>query len=155
LENLAVAARGATEATRRDSGGAMEAAQEIGEIGEARVIGDIGDRALILGQQTGGPAQPRADEILMRRHAQNFGEEPQEMKRAEPDLRRRGLEADGILGMGIDPERGRNRAAAIRSSRRRRPLLASGNHLDEARRQQQPQLLETDIAAARGLGEFA
>jgi hypothetical protein len=93
----------------------------------------------------------------MRRHAQDPGEEPQEMKRAEPDLRRRGLEADGILGMSIDPERGRHRAAAIRSSRRRRPYLASGHHLDETRRQQQPQLIETDIAASlgRGLGKFA
>ena len=159
MENLAVASRRATEATRKkNSGGAMEAAHEIGEIGEAHVIGDIGDRALILGQQT---AARRSRERMKRYscgvNAQNLGEEPQEMKRAEPDLRRRGLEADGILGMGIDPERGRHRAAAIRSSRRRRPLLASGSDLDETRRQQQPQLLETDIAAAlgRGLGELA
>ena len=43
LENLAHAARGLAEFSGGNAGGAVEGADEIGEIAEADVIGDVGD----------------------------------------------------------------------------------------------------------------
>ena len=45
MENLAVAARGLAEAARRDAGGAVEGAHEVGEVAEAGVEGDVTLRA--------------------------------------------------------------------------------------------------------------
>ena len=123
------------KAAGRDSRRPMEAAHEIGEVAEADVIGDVGDGARHLRQQARRPPQPRADKILVRRHPQHAREEPQEMKRAEPGLRRRALEIDGIPGMGIDPECGRYGTAAIQGAGGQRFALAPGNGLDEARSQ--------------------
>src|SRR3984893_17602150 len=71
LENLAHPPRGLAEPARRDARGAVEGAHEVGEIAEADVIGDIGDGPLVVGQEARRGAEPRADQILVRGHAQH------------------------------------------------------------------------------------
>ena len=66
LENLAHPARGLAEPQRRNPGGAVERPDEVGEIAESDVIGDIGDRAVIVGQEARRMTQPRAHQILVR-----------------------------------------------------------------------------------------
>src|SRR5882724_11432442 len=86
LENLAISFRRPAKPARRDSGSAMKGAHEVGEIAEPDVEGDVGDRAGALRQKARRAAQPRAHQVLVRRHAEDLCEEPQEMKRPEPDL---------------------------------------------------------------------
>lgn len=64
----------------------MKGAYEIGKIVEADIGRDIGDRAIVVGQQSRRMAQPGAQQILMRRDAQDVAEKAQEMKRAQPGL---------------------------------------------------------------------
>src|SRR6266581_201994 len=113
LENLAHAARGLAELQRGDAGGAVEGADEIGEIAEAYVIGDVGHVPVILGQQARGMPEPRAHQILMRGDAEHAREQPQEMERADAGLGRRIVQIDWRGGMGIEPQRGLHRAAAV------------------------------------------
>src|SRR5260370_36053840 len=70
LENLAVAPRGRAEFQRRGAGGAMERTHEIGEVAETDIIGDVGDRAVVVGQPPRRMAQPRAHQILVRGDAE-------------------------------------------------------------------------------------
>ena len=60
------------------------------DVAEAHVERHVGDRAGVVGQQARCMAQPRAQQILVRRHAENSCEQPQEVKRAQarPALRR-------------------------------------------------------------------
>ena len=111
---------------RRDAGGAVEGADEIGQIAEADVIGDVGDRAVVVGQQPRRVAQPRAHQILMRRDAEHAGEQPQEMERADArPARRRASRSICSVRMRVDPQRGFHRAAAVARARGRR-LCAAG-----------------------------
>lgn len=59
----AVAPRQRAEAARRHPGGAPEAAHEIRQIAETDIIGDVGDGALLVGEQAGRVAQARAPGI--------------------------------------------------------------------------------------------
>ena len=113
LENLAVSARRLAERARRDPGGAMKGAHEIGEIAKSNVEGDIGDGAAIIGQQAGGVAKPRAHQILVRRHAEHTGKQPQKMKRAQPGFARGTLQINRLMRMGVDPQRRFNRTTAV------------------------------------------
>src|SRR4051812_17269610 len=70
-ENPALSARGLPELGRRHAGGAVEGADEIGEIAETDVIGDVGDRDIVLGEQARGVPQPRTHQILMRGDAEH------------------------------------------------------------------------------------
>src|SRR5215475_5545445 len=105
LENLAHPARGLAELQRRHTGGAMEGADEIGEIAKADVIGDIGHISVILGQQPRRMAQPRAKQVLMRSDTEHAREQPQEMERADAGFKRRILQADLPMRMRIQPQR--------------------------------------------------
>ena len=49
----------------------MEGADEIGEIAETDIIGDIGDGAILIGQKPRRMAQPRAHQILVRGDAEH------------------------------------------------------------------------------------
>jgi hypothetical protein len=49
LEELAVSARGRTKSARRNTGGAMERADKVGQIGKSDVERNIGDRAIVIG----------------------------------------------------------------------------------------------------------
>jgi hypothetical protein len=51
LDFLAVSRRGVSESTRRHPGGAAERADEIGEVVEAAIEGNVGDGALALCEQ--------------------------------------------------------------------------------------------------------
>src|SRR4051812_47164969 len=64
------------EAWRNFSGEAPEArwkVHEVGEVAKADVIGDVGDRTVVIGEAPGRMAQPRAHQILVRRHAEHVG----------------------------------------------------------------------------------
>ena len=148
LENLAHPARGLAEPQRRDAGGAVERAHEIGEIAEADVIGDVGDRTVVIGQPPRRMAQPRAHQILVRRDAERVREQPQEMERADAGLGGCVLQVDRLVRMGIDPQRRFHRAAAIAGGIRPGLARLARNHLDEAAGQHLPDLVETDVAAA-------
>ena len=99
LENLAVSPGRPAEAAGRDAGRAMEGAHEVGEVAEADVVGDVGDRATVVGQQAGGAAQAGADEVLVRRHAEDSAEQPQEVEGAEPGFGGGRIEIDRLMGM--------------------------------------------------------
>ena len=73
------------------------------QVGEADVVGDVGHAALLIGEQPCRMAQPRAQEILMRRDAEHRGKQPQEMEWADAGLRGGVLEFDGFMRMRIDP----------------------------------------------------
>src|SRR5688572_14190972 len=82
LEDLAVTVRGLPEAPRRHPGGASEGANEVRQIGEADVEGDLADRAISVGEEPGGAAQPGPDQVLVRGHADHPREQAKEVKRA-------------------------------------------------------------------------
>src|SRR5262245_63168821 len=113
LEDLAVALRGAAERARRDARRAMERAHEVREIAEADAERDLSDRARVVGQKASRTAQPRAHQVLVRRHAEHLAEQAQEVERAEPRLARGALEVDLLVRVRVDPERRVDRAAPI------------------------------------------
>src|SRR5262245_11684730 len=86
LENLAITPSQAAEPSGRDSGGAVERAHEVREVTESDVEGDVRDRAFVAGQEARRAAEPAADQVLVRCHAEDTGEDPQEVKWAEPGL---------------------------------------------------------------------
>jgi hypothetical protein len=51
-EDLAVSLRRPAEAARRDAGGTMKRANEVGEVTEPDVERDVGDRPRVVGEQT-------------------------------------------------------------------------------------------------------
>jgi hypothetical protein len=102
-------------------------------------------------------AQPGADQVLVRRHAEHTGEQPQEMKRAQADAACGVREIDRPMRMRVDPQRGLDRASPIARIRRQWPALLAGDHREEARGEQHAGLVEADIAGAGrcGLRQFA
>src|SRR4051794_30630481 len=84
LENLAIAAGRFAKGARRYSGRALEAANEIRQIGKANIQSDIGDAHPGLDEQASRVAQARSHQILMRTEAQHARERAQEVERAEP-----------------------------------------------------------------------
>ncbi len=126
----------------------MEAAHEVGEIAEADVVGDIGDRAPVLSQQMRRVPEPRAQQILVRGDAEHAREQPEKMERA--DIRTRGgvFQIDVVMRMGIDPERDFNGAPPIPRLCWRRLARPPGHGLDKPAGEENADLIETDIAAA-------
>src|SRR5262252_4525146 len=133
LENLAVASGRSPEAARGHSGGAVEGADEVGEIGEPNVEGDVGDGARVVGEQAGRSPQTGAHQVLMRRDAEHGRERSQEVKGAEPGRSRRRPEVDGLVRMVVQPRGGLHRAATVAGAEADGGAVASGDDLDEAR----------------------
>src|SRR6516225_12401488 len=113
LENLAHPLRCLPELERRHAGGTVEGADEIGEVAEAYVIGDIGHRLVVFGEQPRGTTQSRAHQILMRGHPEHACEQSQEMKRADPGLAGNVLQRNIEVRMSLDPERRLDRPPPI------------------------------------------
>src|SRR5215813_864839 len=86
LENLAIAPGQPAEPSGRDPGGAVEGAHEVREVTESDVERDVRDRASVVGQEARRVAEPAADQVLMRCHAEDAGKDSQEVERTEPDL---------------------------------------------------------------------
>ena len=148
MENLAVSPRCLAEFQRRGAGSATKGAHEIGEVRKADVIGDIGDRAVVVGQPPRGMAQSRAYQILVRGDAERLREQPQEVKRADASLRRGIIQIDLAVRIGVDPQRRLHRAAAVSGGVGAGFAFAAGNHLDKAARQHLADFVEADVAAA-------
>ena len=114
LEDRAVALRRPAEAARRDAGGAVEGAHEVGEVAEADVERDVGDRA-----RRRRPSR-RAAWRSRERTRYWCGVTPSTLAKsrrkwngAEPGLAGRALEIDRLVRVRVDPERRLHRAAAI------------------------------------------
>src|SRR5882672_568328 len=86
----------------------------------------------------------------MRRHAKDPCEEPQEMKRPEPDLPGCALEVDGLVRVRVDPERRLHCPAPVDRASLRRSPLSPGHDLDEAAGEEHSHLADGDIAPALG-----
>lgn len=91
----------------------MESTHEVREVAEADLDRDVGDRPGVVVEQTRRVAQPRADQILVWCHTEDFGEQSQEMKWAQARLRCGVFQRDGLVRVSVDPECGCNRSAAI------------------------------------------
>jgi hypothetical protein len=135
----------------------VEGAHEVREVAEANVEGDLGDAAVRAAEQARGATQPRAHQVLVWRHPEDFREEPQEVEGAQAHLLRGAFEIDAFVGVRVDPERGFHRAAAVSRPRVRRPLLPAGHDVHEAHREPQRDLVQAGVGAAlgRGLGELS
>src|SRR3989449_7107089 len=101
LENLAIAPGSPAEASGREPGGAVEGAHEVRDVTEADVERDVGDRSSVAGQEARRAAEPAADQVLVRSHAEGVGEDPQEVEPAQPGLARRGPRTDGPGGASV------------------------------------------------------
>src|SRR5262249_2047130 len=115
---------------------------------KAYVERDVCDRDCTVGEQLRSAAQASADQILMRGHSDYPGEQPQEMKRAEPRFPGNLLQIERLLRVCVDPQRSMYRAAPIPRRRRERPTLAFFPHFDIARRERQSNFIEAYIALA-------
>src|SRR5262249_904948 len=157
LENLAIASGQAAEATGRDPGRAVEGAHEVREVTESDVERDVRDRAFVAGQEARGVAEAAADQILVRRHADDVGEDSQEVERAEPGLARHCFEIERLVRVRIDPERRFQRAPAVTALSPRALSLHTGDHVDDAGGEQHPDLIEAGVAPSLGnrLGQLA
>src|SRR5215472_16920751 len=80
LENLALPACRLPELPRRDSRGAAECADEVREVAEADLEGDVRDGTGVIREQPRGIAESGAHEVLMGRDARYARERAQEMK---------------------------------------------------------------------------
>ena len=69
LENLAISLRRTAERARRHAGGAVERADEVGEVAKPYVERDVGDRAGSPRQKARRAAESRANQELVRCHA--------------------------------------------------------------------------------------
>ena len=124
----------------------MEGADEIGEIAEADVIGDVGDGDVLVSQQPRGMPQARAHQILMRGDAEHAGEQSQEMEWAEAHLPRSLLQIDVSLRIVVDPQRSFHRAPAVAHGRRCLPARLARGDVDETSGQDVTDFVEAEIA---------
>src|SRR6185295_18286912 len=104
LDGSALASCRLPEFAWRDAGCAMEAADEVRQVAEAALVGDVADRPAIVGQHARRAPQPRAHQILMRCHTEDAREEAQEVKWAQACLPRGLLQIDRRLRIAIDPQ---------------------------------------------------
>ena len=152
MEDLAVAFRGVAEAAGGHPGGAVEGADEVREVSEADVEGDVGHSSAVVGEQARGVTQARTHQVLVRGDAEHVREQAQEMERTEARFRGGIVEDDGLVRMGVNPERGFDRTAAIACRRVLRPARAPGLGVDEAAGEQQSDLVDANrvrpVAAA-------
>jgi len=113
LEDAVIPFGGGAKTPWRHSSRPMECSHEIGQVAEPDIECHLGNRPGVFGQQAGRPAQPGADQVLMRGHAEDFCEKPQKMERTEPELRGGALEVDRLARVCVDPSRRLHRAAAV------------------------------------------
>jgi len=152
LEDLAVSLRRPAKFSRRDTGGAMERAYEIGEVAEPDIERDIGDRTGALGQQTGRMAQSGADEILVRGYPEHPREEPQKVKGAESNLSRCAFQIKGLVRVLVNPKCRLHGAPPIPRAGLRGTAFSPRDDLDEAGGEHDSDFVETDGARALGGG---
>jgi hypothetical protein len=67
----ALAARGTAEFARRNPSRATEGSNEVGNVAETHIVGDVGDRTVFGRKRPGRAAKTGAHEILVRRYAEH------------------------------------------------------------------------------------
>jgi hypothetical protein len=77
----------------------MKRADEVGEVAEADVVSDVGDRSGVVGEEARGVAETRTHEVLVWRDAEHVSEEPQEVKGAEAGFLGRAFEIDRLVAV--------------------------------------------------------
>src|SRR5512138_2109999 len=83
LEDLALLAGKSPEAPGGHAGSPAEGPHEVRQISEPDLEGHVGHRASGVGEQPRGMAEACREEVLVRRHSEHPGEDPQEVKRAQ------------------------------------------------------------------------
>ena len=81
----------------------MERADKVGQIGKSDVERNIGDRTVFVDQQPRRPTQPRAYQILMRRHPEHLREQPQKVEWAKPGGASNAVEIERLVRVLIEP----------------------------------------------------
>ena len=124
MENIAIAACRLAEPARGNTGGAMERAHEVRQVAEADVERDVADRARFIGEESRRASQPRADQVLVWRHAEHGREDAQEALLADVlDVGEFGLgllyaaTSAGWAAADFDPRAGRPSRARVRPGR--------------------------------------
>ena len=135
----------------------MERADEVRQVAEPDLVRDVGDLPRVLREQARRAPQPRPDHVLLGRHAEHAGEQPQEVKLAEPGLARGVVELDRLAGVLVDPQRGVHRAPSVARAELRRLERLARQHLEEPLGEPQADLVDADVAAPveRRLAELA
>src|SRR5262245_1269485 len=85
-----------------DSELAAERAVEVRQIAEAAIEGDVEDPGRLRCQPHGRLAQPRPQNVLVRRHTGQALEGAEEVERAQPHLSRQTSQAVCGVGMALD-----------------------------------------------------
>src|SRR3982751_4652874 len=75
LEDLALAARRATEGAGRHAGHAPKGAHEVREVGEAGLERQVGHWDASLGEELRRAREAQAQDVLVRRHAVHGGKD--------------------------------------------------------------------------------
>src|SRR5262249_16843212 len=91
------------ETARRHAGGAMERPHEIRQIAEPGVVGVGGEGLIAAGREARRGAQARREQVLMRRDADDRGENAQEMECAHTGLGGNRRQIDGFLEVSVEP----------------------------------------------------
>src|SRR5207244_2377352 len=131
LENLALATRGSAKLQRRHADGTRERPGEVGQIGKADIVSDIGDRSILGAQALGRAPQPGPDQILVRRHADRGCEESQEMERADAGGPRRLRQIDVFVSVVVDPQGALDGTTAVTKAWAGRPFLPASDDRHE------------------------
>ena len=103
LENLALAACGVAKTARRDTRGPVESPHEVREVPKADIERDVRDRPIVAAEERRGTSQARAHDVLVRRHAEHAGEEPEEMIRAQSRVAGGAAEIDFLVRVLVEP----------------------------------------------------
>jgi hypothetical protein len=157
LEDFAVSSRGLAEATRRYPGRSLEHSDEVREIAEADLEGDVSDGPGFVRKQAGGVAETGADKKLVRGHPEYAREEPKKVESGEARLAGHLLEVQWLVRMRTHPERRFDGATAIGRADLGRRRRAAGRDVDEPAGEEHSDLVERDVAPSLGgsLGQFA
>src|SRR5262249_11933205 len=81
---------------------AVEGADEVGEVLEADLVGNLGDGTVSVEQHARGKPTASAEQVLMRRHAGDAPEDAQEMEGAEPSGGGELRQGQGLATAGFD-----------------------------------------------------
>ena len=154
LENIALLhpLRTLTKGQRRQAGGAAEAAHEVRQVGKTAVERNHRDGQRLFGQQPRRMAQPAADQVLVRRCADDACEQPQEVEAAAAGLGGSTIQVHRPGAMRLDPCGRTQRPPALARARFSGRRRCAGVQCHESGRQLHADLVQRKLVAAFGGG---